>query len=432
MAVSPDKQIESIVSDLERRGPAAAPIEAAMELAANHPEAIRDLAVAVMGRFPKGGTFLDGALSYLPEKHWPPLIKQALDFIEESSVENEAATSVIEYASLQATAALNSHLSRIFALRPNVGTLYEFTPWRAAENTNVNFLKDVIESESSGDEDRKRAWRAMIETRNPAAIEYALFESGDLKTANEGWSEQDWIKAHLDLAGLQLQGRTLHRLCPDALFHIHFPLSFFEGQSRPPWLARIHPTWKLPSDDRSLEFGGMTDSDCSLCGEKVHRLLCLDSIPEGLGISGMPRVELAVCLSCLGWERQPLFYRHAEHGRAVNIGYTGPKIEPQFPVGPLRNSKIHLAPTPRRWHFQEWGSSNSRENLNRVGGEPSWVQSPEYPECPSCLSVMHYLVQLDSDLAMDDGGEWLWGSGGIAYGFWCDSCKVSAFLWQCT
>jgi hypothetical protein len=45
---------------------------------------------------------------------------------------------------------------------------------------------------------------------------------------------------------------------------------------------------------------------------------------------------------------------------------------------------------------------------------------------------MGYLLQLDSDLPTADGGEWLWGSGGIAYGFWCDPCGVSSFLWQCT
>lgn len=45
---------------------------------------------------------------------------------------------------------------------------------------------------------------------------------------------------------------------------------------------------------------------------------------------------------------------------------------------------------------------------------------------------MTFLLQLDSDLPTEDGGEWLWGSGGIGYLFWCDSCKVSGLLWQCT
>ena len=32
-----------------------------------------------ISRFPKGGTFLDGALSYLPQEAWPELVQFALD-----------------------------------------------------------------------------------------------------------------------------------------------------------------------------------------------------------------------------------------------------------------------------------------------------------------------------------------------------------------
>jgi hypothetical protein len=127
-----------------------------------------------------------------------------------------------------------------------------------------------------------------------------------------------------------------------------------------------------------------------------------------------------------------LFYLHDENGCPSNVGYNGPAVKPQFPAGPLKETEIQLAETPRRWYWQDWGRSNSRENLNRIGGEPCWIQSAEYPQCPLCQRLMRYLLQLDSDLPMMDGGEWLWGSGGIAYGFWCDQCKVSGFFWQCT
>lgn len=45
---------------------------------------------------------------------------------------------------------------------------------------------------------------------------------------------------------------------------------------------------------------------------------------------------------------------------------------------------------------------------------------------------MPFLLQLDSNLMSDDGGAWMWGSGGIGYFFWCDACQISAGLWQCT
>jgi hypothetical protein len=181
-----------------------------------------------------------------------------------------------------------------------------------------------------------------------------------------------------------------------------------------------------------LPFGGNSENPCLLCGETLHRLLVLDPVPPRLGVTELRRIELATCLSCLGWEQQPLFYQHDNDGCPANIGYDGSTREPQFPVGPLKEAEAMLAETPRRWFWQDWGLSNSRENLNRIGGEPCWVQDAEFPNCPRCKRLMNYLMQLDSDLPTADGDEWLWGSGGIGYGFWCDHCKVSGFLWQCT
>jgi hypothetical protein len=82
MSRSPQQQIESIVRILEERGVPAAPVMEATALATSHPEAVSDLAIAVMRRFPKGGTFLDGALSYLPQERWPELVQLALATLE--------------------------------------------------------------------------------------------------------------------------------------------------------------------------------------------------------------------------------------------------------------------------------------------------------------------------------------------------------------
>jgi hypothetical protein len=430
MAQSPQQQIESIVRSLEGKGVPAAPVEEAITLATSHPKAVSDLAVAVMRRFPKGGTFLDGALSYLPQETWPELVPVALDALERSGGKNDAAASVIEYASLQCPSALHPHLDRIFLIRPNARCYYECYPWRESGDQHFDFLRNVIEDTNSTDEDRRRAWKASCETRHTKVIKYAL-SCADLVTPSD-WIRKEWVQAHLHLVGFHRENRSLRRTCPDALYHLQFPEKFFDPQSRPPWRARVHPTWKLPETIQAVPFGGGSSGRCSLCNGTLHRLLLLNPIPPGLGITRLTRLELATCLSCLGWERQPLFYRHAEDGSPLNIGYEGPRIKPQFPVGPLQEAEISLARTPRRWFWQAWGCSNSRENLNRVGGEPCWIQDAEYPGCPSCKKVMAYLFQLDSDLPTVDGGEWLWGGGGIAYGCWCDGCRISGVFWQCT
>ncbi len=108
-------------------------------------------------------------------------------------------------------------------------------------------------------------------------------------------------------------------------------------------------------------------------------------------------------------------------------------VAPQFPTGPFQESSVCLGRAGPRWAWQSWGSG-AHPNLHRVGGPPSWVQSADYPECPECGKLMAFLMQLDSHLplAEENDREWLWGSGGVGYGFWCDSCRVSGWKWQCT
>ena len=382
---------------------------------------------------PKGGTFLHAALSYLPEGDWGGLVRFSLDVLEERG-DNEAACSVIAYASLQALPTLHPHLDRILKLTPNAGTYYEPYPWRESGKGHLGSLIGVIEEPGADPESRLKAWKAMLQTRHPEVLAHALAHTDPVPDTVPGLSIAETIQAHLHLVGYHRDGRGLRRLCPDALFHVAFPAPYFEGQSRPPWLAWVHPTWasEPTAELPPMRFGGHAGGECRLCGGRLHRLVAFEPVPDGLGVTGLGRLELATCLSCLGWERQPLFYGHEQDGRPENLGYDGPKVNPQFPAGPLREAEVRLVETPRRWRWQDWGLSNSRENLNRVGGEPCWVQDAEYPDCPSCGETMGHLMQLDSDLPSADGGEWLWGSGGIGYVSWCDRCKVSGILWQCT
>lgn len=431
MTPSVEQQIESIVGSLEEQGQRAAPVAATLALADSHPEAVYDLANAVMQRFPKGGTFLDAALSFLPAKLWPEIVERAIETLEVGDGENEAADSIIAYASLQQPAALHPHLTRIFAARPNGGAYYESYPWRESGEQHFAFLRSIVET-SDSDDDRLRAWEAMIETRQPSAVEFAISNASRVRPVDHHLEADEWLSCHLQLVGYDDRNGTLSRTCSDQLFHIQFPESYFEDESRPPWLERAHPTWKLPSCGQSVPFGGVSAGECLRCEKTLHRLIVLDPVPPSLVITAIPRVELAVCLSCLGWEEPRLFYRHDEQGRPSHSFYTGSAADPQFPVGPLKPTSAELAPTPPRWYWQDWALSNSRENLNRIGGEPCWIQGAEYPECPACQRTMSFLMQLDSDLPTADGDEWLWGSGGICYGFWCDLCRVSGFLWQCT
>ncbi len=64
-------------------------------------------------------------------------------------------------------------------------------------------------------------------------------------------------------------------------------------------------------------------------------------------------------------------------------------------------------------------------------------QIDEDYSCPCCSQVMPFLMELDSEIPFvlpntENLGAMEWGSGGIAYFFWCDACRISAGRWQCT
>lgn len=427
------EQIESILQRLKEQGIRAAPFAEAMDLARNHLDGVADLAVAVMQRFPRGGTFLDAVLSFLPPDQWDTLVVGALDEFA-SSEENEAAASVLASASLQALPALHPHLERIFRLRPNGDAYYENWPWRDSGTIDFDRCRLIIEDPSTEVELRSKAWQAMLETRKPDVIDNVLMRLDSVTPTVVGLSAEESVEAYLEHVGFHWTDNRLERLSPPALYHLIFADEFFAGQTRPPWLERVHPTWKLEPAPQlpSMSFGGSGTTHCRACDGFLQRILILEPVPAGLGITELETLELAVCLSCLGWERPVLFYEHSSGKSPEEIGYEGPRLPVQFPAGPLRETDVRLAETPARWKWQDWALSNSRENLNRLGGEPCWVQSADYPHCPCCRDRMGFLLQLDSDLPTADGEEWLWGSGGIGYGFWCDRCKVSGFHWQCT
>ncbi|MEM9675614.1 MAG: DUF1963 domain-containing protein, partial [Bacteroidota bacterium] len=102
-----------------------------------------------------------------------------------------------------------------------------------------------------------------------------------------------------------------------------------------------------------------------------------------------------------------------------------------YPEGYIAETKIKLAPSPDRWYFQDWALSNSRENLFRLGGEPTWIQSPEILTCPLCGEKMQFILQIDSGLPDENGDEIMFGDSGILYVFWCDRSKVSGYVFQC-
>ncbi|PBB82057.1 hypothetical protein CK218_04010 [Mesorhizobium sp. WSM3879] len=178
---------------------------------------------------------------------------------------------------------------------------------------------------------------------------------------------------------------------------------------------RNHPTWHLPAHRPSFVVGGVGKAVCPTCGRRLTHLVTLD------GVEGLPRLRLETCQGSL----EPTYYSHDADGMPT-------------PIAPFHSSEdfmsrlvsgehvARLAPTPQRWLRQSWFASNSRQNLFRLGGLPSWVQGPDFPLVPGTDRKMEFLLQFDSFAGF------FWGSGGMLYVFWDEESRITCHVSQWT
>jgi hypothetical protein len=415
--------IAELIDDFLHSGWKGTPMERAVKIATESPQDLPRLVKSVIERVPKGGTFFDFVFTFMPTAAWPELVSTALAALE-ANPDNDAAQSLIAYASLQALPSLHPRLDDILRLRPNKDCYYAAWPWRDSGDTHAGVLCGLIDDASQDIELRRAAWSALLETRTPQAVAFASERYAEIqpKRAHIG------LDTYLQEVDFVRRDGTLARLDPPRVIHMCFPESFRTSQF---WQV-INPTWTFESVPaaRSLgeaPFGGTSSGACSSCGGQLHHLITLDPVPENLGFHSVERLSIATCLSCLGWEEgmRTGFYAHDENGQPRDITNAA-RCTPQFPVGPLEEATVRLVETPAQWKWQDWALSNSRENLHRIGGHPCWIQGADMPRCPRCRERMPFLLQFDSF------ENWMWGSGGIAYVHWCDPCRVSALFWQCT
>ena len=221
----------------------------------------------------------------------------------------------------------------------------------------------------------------------------------------------------------------LKRYCSQRAYHIIFPRGYF-GAPYAPHLAKHHPTWRFEGSEARYRLGGVLDEADGDAQNPLFHLITLDPPPRDLPVRSLPRLILAAHVREIN-EGEVVFYEHDAQGMPRRIG-NRTQVE-YVQDEPIMECEVALAPTPSRWAAQDWGMSNSRQNLARIGGEPSWIQGAQVSRCPICGEKMEFLMQLDSELpSCEQGGEVYFGSGGILYVFWCERTRVSGFFMQCT
>ncbi|NIE61382.1 MULTISPECIES: hypothetical protein [unclassified Burkholderia] len=427
--------VQTILDDYERlRWNGNDPMSQMLALRRDNPAALPDLVIASFDRVLPHATFLSAALDLMDDTAFAKVAAEAWQDVRNGAW-NERLASVLSSVVMQTPQVFSGHWDAfldIAATKRSSRLYYEGNAWRMLDPATIEAWRGLLADAPSGSDTAHERAIALLYSRDPAAVRDAaawLFPDDPEKRFN-------WLMS----AGYVQEHDTLRALHGEAPLHIDFGLTLGAPirRAQPKWNREIHahhPTWHARDSHRlGARFGGVSSHRCGLCHEPLHRLLTLPQ-PAAAGIDSTTPVSFDTCLSCVGWESNgPMFHQHDDAGNACAhpAQQRDTAIQPDCPAAPFLEEDVALFAAPARWTRQEWGMSNSGQNLSRVGGAPSWVQSAWYPDCPDCRRKMQFVMQLDSDLPQTDGGEWLWGSGGANYTFWCAPCRTSAHFWQCT
>ncbi len=230
----------------------------------------------------------------------------------------------------------------------------------------------------------------------------------------------------------------------DFVFHIAFPDNYFIfNEEIPSWIdipprdfyikRTKHQTWNF---DRFINlecsFGGTDDKKCIVCNETLSHLITLPVL-KGMPYTNLKKLKLSTCMGCVGWLDEPLFFKHDHLGQPYpsDYNYSAENENKSYSQVVIKPTHVFLSNTTKKWYSQKWVNSD-HQNLNRIGGNVTWIQGKFSAKCPECDQPMIFLMQIDSHLPTNEGNRWMWGTGGMLYIFWCDKCKIDAQTLQCT
>ncbi|HST60978.1 MAG TPA: hypothetical protein VLK84_19905 [Longimicrobium sp.] len=437
---------EQLLDGLERGGPAYG-WERFLALVREHPDALPSFVEGGLRRRLSGVRFVGDAISYLPESAVAPLAELAVRLhapAERHSSDlhtRSASELVLERVALQFPRLLHPWLTELFEQEVNFDRDVGTHPWRESGERHHAYLLDVVRTSGVGERSH-RALECLLETRTPAAFRAVERHEEELAYGNVPLPHGAQLDRYLPAVGYERaqpgEGEW-RRLYPEASYHLAFPAGYLPVYAS--W-GREHPTYHLHGDDAvPARFGGAGTAQCSACGRQAHHLLTLDPVPACLGVTSVSALSLETCLHCI-WENSELWWKHDEAGRPAAHPQQGEENYGDT-KGPLRATTVRLVPTPARWYWQD--ARYEQENLTRVGGYPSWMESADFPSCPDCERRMPFLFQLDCVAPGEpsaDGPEFFGDDGepletvgepfsdGILYTFWCDGCRVSISIPQ--
>lgn len=370
----------------------------------------------------KSSTLFDSALSYVSEEHFSILAKTAISILQDK--ESKLAESLLEYASIQMPHILHPYIEELLAINANGDSYYANYYWRHLPSVQLEpYLMQFLDIDTDL-ETKIKLFSCLLESRDILTIEQLIPHALTLELSTYA-SALDYIESYLASVGLYIEQGKVKSYCSEQTYHILFEPKYLNKPSAVHLNRTDHPTWNgTPLADK-YKIGGYLAEDEN---NPFMHIITLDPIPKGLNIS-LPTLVLGCHLRELN-ENGVVYYQHDEQGIPHKIGEleTIEWVEEHAMVP----TEVSIVPTDARWVYQSWAGSNSRENLFRIGGEPTWIQNADLLTCPISGEKMQFIMQLDSEVPDVQGGEVYYGSGGICYIFYCEKSRVSGYVMQCT
>jgi hypothetical protein len=221
---------------------------------------------------------------------------------------------------------------------------------------------------------------------------------------------------------------TPEPLCPP--HHLSLSLADRCRTAREPFerfARRHHPTWALDDAANAIPvlFGGVRDD--ARAAASTIAVLRIEDLAALVPGSTFGAIDIDLPADLL-FDLTRAHAAHDERGRLRSLALDDGRDASDQCDRALVRCEARLVPTPARFVHQDWAGANRRENLNRFGGEPTFIQGPEYPTCPSCSEVMRFLMQLELGLPCVDDTNL--EESGIDYAFLCTACRVTSWIKQ--
>ncbi len=401
-----------------------------VRFAKTHPEQILQLTIGVLDASPNCRRFESSMLGLMPLFDWDLLVAYAIKMFQNSHIAEE----IVRFAALQKPDSIHPYLDT-FTISGKNRWNAPSPAWRGSGSLDqTRLLRQMASSETLTFEDRVCAFSLLLATRDEQVILDAISKARATQLFSD--DNQELFHLHLETVGLELNGSSICKLHSDEVLHIAFPKEYF-AEEEPAFGARdktYQPTWQLQEQSQirpDAIIGGLIEAHCKICSKQLYRLIEITNRSVLSDFYKNAPLTFVTCLTCQGKTGMyELFFAHGPSGEIDHL-YEGEPIASKVVEPAFAYTEVNLVDNGPRWTIQDATLSNSWENLHRVGGSPTWVQDTEYLKCPKCSKTMYFGAQIDSDLKLTDGSEWMWGDSGICYLYFCGHCSVTGVSYQC-